>query len=97
MYWAVAHLLYNDDVFSSTYFTDNQDGKIYSRVDIGDHDSFRRSCSIAAVIFLIIIIIYSIVRFIFNKIGGLYMFKRMIFAVILAGSTFEHYVQEVDG
>jgi hypothetical protein len=29
-----------------------------------------------------------IVRFNFNKIGGLYMFKRLVFATILAASAY---------
>lgn len=31
MYWSVAHLLYNNDVFSSSYFTDNGKPEIYQR------------------------------------------------------------------
>jgi hypothetical protein len=90
MYWSVAHLLHNEDPFSTEYFSTMDEKYVdqYQRPGVEDHDSFRRSCSIAATIMIILICFYSIIRMYFNKIGGLYMFKRMLFAIILAGSTY---------
>lgn len=53
-----------------------------------NHVSFRSSCSIAAIVWICIYGIYMIIRFIKNKIGGLYMFKRLAFATILAASSY---------
>ena len=48
----------------------------------GFQDYFDRS-QILAIITIATLFIYSFVRFFFNAIGGLYMFKRIIIAVIL--------------
>jgi hypothetical protein len=46
-------------------------------------ENYHRGSLAWAIIFTILICIYTIVRFIFNPIGGLYMFKRVIIAIIL--------------
>lgn len=78
-YWAVAHLLYNRDrLFSSV-----------SQSEPSHHTTFRTSCSAAAIAWICIYGIYMIIRFIKNNIGGLYMFKRLAFATILAASAYQ--------
>lgn len=42
----------------------------------------------ASIAFVVIICAYSLIRFFFNKIGGLYMFKRIICAGILGGAVY---------
>lgn len=77
-YWAVAHLLYNRD-------------RLFSAVgeEPGSHTAFRTSCSAAAITWICIYGLYMIIRFAKNKIGGLYMFKRLAFATILAASAYQ--------
>ena len=77
VYWAVAHLLYNQNRALNQMTNESE-----------DHFSFRRSCSIAAIVFIGLYFLYACVRFFFHKIGGLYTFKRIAFAVILAASTY---------
>ena len=78
VYWAVAHLLYNQNrAFSSIVG------------EPASHTNYRRGCSIAAVVFISLYLVYAIVRGCFNKFAGLYTFKRITLAVILAASTFE--------
>lgn len=78
-YWAVAHLLCNRNM-------------LFSGVEgePSDHVAFRSSCSAAAIAWICIYGVYMILRFIKNKIGGLYMFKRLAFATILAASAYHN-------
>jgi hypothetical protein len=48
--------------------------------------SFHRANFAAAIFFIASISLYMLVRFFFNKIGGLYMFKRLSIALILVDS-----------
>lgn len=73
-YWAVANLLYS----KKDGFENNQ-----NFVDFFDAN---RSASIA---FIVIIAAYAFIRFCFNKIAGLYMFKKLAIAVILAGAVYD--------
>jgi len=47
-------------------------------------EDFYRANNKASIAFIVIFIGYAIIRFYFHKIGGLYMFKRLIIAAILA-------------
>lgn len=78
VYWAVAHLLYNQ-------------GRAFTKLsgEPSSHTNFRRGCSIAAIVFISLYVLYAIIRWCFNSIGGLYTFKRIAVAVILAASTYE--------
>lgn len=49
-----------------------------------NYTDFWQSSAAVAIIFLIAICIYSLVRVIFNPLGGLYMFKRVLVAAILS-------------
>jgi len=73
-YWAVANLLYS----KNNFFDNNQTF----------HDFFN-SNKIASIVFIAVISAYAILRFCFNKIGGLYMFKKLAIAVILAGAVYD--------
>lgn len=61
---------------------------------IGNSDifdsSYHISSKIVSIIFIVFIILYSIVRWFFNILGGLYMFKRIIVAAILAASYLDN-------
>lgn len=48
----------------------------------GFQDYFDRSQTLA-IITIGVLFVYASVRFLFNAIGGLYMFKRILIAVIL--------------
>ena len=52
--------------------------------------SFHNSSKIVSAIFICFIGVYGIVRWFFNVLGGLYMFKRIIIATILAASYLDH-------
>lgn len=51
--------------------------------DEKNHRSFHRANFAAAIFFVTLISLYMVIRFFFNKIGGLYMFKRLAIALIL--------------
>ena len=53
----------------------------------GGYDFFDAN-KIAAIVIIIAYSIYAIIRFCFNSIGGLYMFKRLIIATILAAAVY---------
>jgi hypothetical protein len=52
-------------------------------------DSFYTANKIAACVLIAVISVYAFIRFCFNKIGGLYMFKRLIIAAILAAAVYD--------
>jgi hypothetical protein len=74
-YWAVAHLLYNG-------------GQLFSGSDPANFVAFRTSCSAASIAWICIYGLYMILRFYKDRIGGLYMFKRLTIATILASSVY---------
>ena len=78
-YWAVAHLLCN----RNTLFSGVRDEPV-------THSEYRKSCSIAAIAWICVYGVYMVVRLVKNKIGGLYMFKRLAIATILAGCAFQN-------
>jgi hypothetical protein len=47
------------------------------------HGSFHSANMAVAIIFISLITVYMVVRFFFNRIGGLYMFKKLSIALIL--------------
>lgn len=55
--------------------------------DNGDtiDSDFYWANDIASIVFIAIYGAYAIIRFYFRPIGGLYMFKRLLFAAILVG------------
>ena len=48
--------------------------------------SFNNSSRIVSIIFVVFIVLYGTVRWFFNVLGGLYMYKRIVVAAILAAS-----------
>lgn len=56
-----------------------------SGADSTNADFYQTSKSVS-IFFIVIISVYTIARWIFHPIGGLYMAKRILLAVILAGS-----------
>ena len=52
--------------------------------DSGFYDA-NKAASIA---FIVIFSVYAIGRLIFNRIGGIYMIKRLLIAAILAGAVY---------
>jgi hypothetical protein len=44
---------------------------------------FHDTNTVFSIIFICLLVVYMIIRFIFNRIGGLYMFKRLSIALIL--------------
>lgn len=53
---------------------------------------FNRASKVVSAVFIGFIAIYGIVRWFFNVLGGLYMFKRMVLATILAGTYLDHWM-----
>jgi len=53
--------------------------------DVFDLDYYNRSKGLS-IIFLVIICLYTVIRAIFNPLGGLYMAKRILLAAILAAT-----------
>lgn len=51
-------------------------------------EDFYQANNKASIAFIVIYSAYAIIRFFFNKIGGLYMFKRLLIAAILAGAVY---------
>ncbi len=47
---------------------------------------FYQTSKVVSILLIITYIIYTIVRWVFNPLGGLYMAKRIVLATILAGS-----------
>lgn len=64
---------------------------LYSRNDgLGvNNESFFEANRSASIAFIVIIAVYAVVRFCFNRVGGLYMFKKLLIAVILAGAVYD--------
>lgn len=52
-----------------------------------DEDFYNQN-RYASIAFVIIICVYAFVRFCFNKIGGLYMFKKILIAAILSAAVY---------
>jgi hypothetical protein len=48
------------------------------------YSGFHDSCQAAAIFFICIICLYTVVRFFFSRNGGIYMLKRIFIATILA-------------
>jgi hypothetical protein len=61
---------------------------LYSDNIQNQDEDFYRANNKASIAFIVVFIIYAIIRSYFNKIGGLYMFKRLIVAAILAGAVY---------
>ncbi len=55
-----------------------------------DKDFFAANTK-ASIAFIVIFCSYAVIRFFFNKIGGLYMFKKLIIAAILAAAVYHKY------
>lgn len=51
-------------------------------------ESFFNANTKASIAFIVIFCAYAVIRFFFNKIGGLYMFKKLIIAAILAAAVY---------
>ena len=51
-------------------------------------ESFYNANTKASIAFIVIFCAYAIIRFFFNKIGGLYMCKKLIIAAILAAAVY---------
>ena len=47
---------------------------------------YQNSSYVSAIFFISIIVLYTFVRSLFNAIGGLYMAKRVIIAIILSAA-----------
>ena len=59
---------------------------MYSKgADSFNSDFYHTSISVS-VFFIVLISVYTIARWIFHPIGGLYMAKRILIAVVLAAS-----------
>ncbi len=56
-----------------------------SGADAINSDFYHTSVSVS-IFFIVVIAIYTIVRWVFHPIGGLYMAKRILLATILAAS-----------
>ncbi len=55
-------------------------------------DSFHQNSSfVSAIVFICVILVYTFVRFLFNTVGGLYMAKRILIAIILPGAFNNNY------
>lgn len=52
-----------------------------------DEDFYNQN-RYASIAFIVIISVYALVRFCFNKIGGLYMFKKILIAAILSAAVY---------
>lgn len=52
------------------------------------NENFYNSNRAASIAFIVIFGVYSIIRFFFNKIAGLYMFKKLLIATILAAAVY---------
>lgn len=52
-----------------------------------DEDFFNANTK-ASIAFIVIFCAYAVIRFFFNKIGGLYMCKKLIIAAILAAAVY---------
>jgi uncharacterized membrane protein required for colicin V production len=62
---------------------------LYSDNAQNQSESFYNANNHAAVAFIVIFSVYAVIRFIFfNYIGGLYMFKRILIATILAAAVY---------
>jgi len=61
---------------------------LYSDNFLKLNEDFYSANNKASIAFIVLLIVYAIIRFYFNKIGGLYMFKRLIIAAILAGAVY---------
>jgi hypothetical protein len=55
-----------------------------------DEDFYNANTN-ASIAFIVIFCVYAVIRFCFNKIGGLYMFKKLIIAAILAAAVYDHH------
>lgn len=100
--WVVAHLLKKPDVWHpkiavnslvgglefismSIFYWSAANLMYITGADTLNPDFYHTSLSVS-VFFIVIISVYTIVRWIFHPIGGLYMAKRILLAVILAAS-----------
>jgi len=62
---------------------------LYSDNAQNQDDDFYHANNKAAIAFIVVYSAYSIIRFIFfNTVGGLYMFKRLLIAAILAAAVY---------
>lgn len=62
---------------------------LYSDNALGLDEGFYSANNKASVAFIVIYSAYAVIRFVFfNKIGGLYMFKRLLIATILAAAVY---------
>lgn len=53
-------------------------------------EDFYNANNRASVAFIVIFCAYAIIRFFFNRVGGLYMMKKLIIAAILAAAVYNH-------
>jgi hypothetical protein len=51
-------------------------------------EDFYQANKNASIAFIVAYSAYGLIRFFFNRIGGLYMFKRLLIAAILAGAVY---------
>lgn len=51
-------------------------------------EDFYNANTKASIAFIVIFCAYAVIRFCFNKIGGLYMCKKLIIAAILAAAVY---------
>ena len=73
-YWSVAHLFWSDN---SAFVGDSC------------YDDFHNSNRMASYAMISIFGLYALIRFCFNRIGGLYMIKRLSIAVIMAAAVYD--------
>lgn len=51
-------------------------------------EGFYNANNKAAIAFIVIYSSYAVIRFLFNRVGGLYMFKRLLIVTILAAAVY---------
>jgi hypothetical protein len=56
-------------------------------IDADFYDANRN----ASMAFIIIFCAYAVLRFFFNRVGGLYMFKKLLIAAILAAAVYHRH------
>jgi hypothetical protein len=61
---------------------------LYSDEGRNINEDFYNANNRASVAFIVIFCVYSVIRFYFNKVGGLYMFKKLLIAAILAAAVY---------
>lgn len=61
---------------------------LYSDNFQNQDEGFYNANNKAAIAFIVIYSAYALIRFFFNRVGGLYMFKRLLIVTILAAAVY---------